>query len=772
MDINKKIIGLGIVGIFILSCLSGCTDQPGINSGTIIIPAVSGVASSNPKYAMASYYTAEEITIDAEIPEYTLPLTISGISNYNDVDAVLSLSSSQKDLLEANGFVVKDYGMQDDIIQAYKDMESFDVPIFVTSDTLLHLYHIQFDEILKAVEEREFFEDILDLSAELFEKSKSDYTSFTDDDLKEASRRNVGFFGVGLSLLQTPTEDYDGSENIREISFSIPEHINDNITEELIYIENHDGFHDSPLFFYKEDYSQYVPRGHYTQSEKLKRYFKAMMWYGRLSFLMKGGEPFCESSICDFLISEYNAKIQTVQASLMATALPVVEANGESLQELWNRIYMVTSFFVGTSDDLTPYEYLDCIERVFGSEFEATAFTDDEQLLALKRKLVELRSPEIYGGTGNVLISKEPVEEVTVEDLYEVLEKTKGMRLMGQRFIPDSYMFQQLVAPAVHPYIGYGEPFTMEITQAGPTRAFPRGLDVMAVLGSERAVEILEEEGDTEYDSYDDQLEKLQQNFSQLNISEWNKNLYFSWIYTLKSLIKQSDELTPTFMQTTAWNDKQLHTALSSWAELRHDTILYGKQSYTPRLETVNGGGHMENPVVGYVEPVPEFYSRILALTKMTRTGLTDLQVLNETETSRLDYLETTLERLLDISILELEGVELEDDDYEFIRNFGENLDSIVTGVKDKGKETTIIADVHTDANTEQVLEEGIGYVDLIVVAYKVPDGRILTGAGPVFSYYEFKQPLDNRLTDEAWKDILDTNEPDRPLWTASFLAE
>ncbi len=33
-----------------------------------------------------------------------------------------------------------------------------------------------------------------------------------------------------------------------------------------------------------EDYRQYNPRGHYTRSEDLKMYFKAMMWYGRLTF--------------------------------------------------------------------------------------------------------------------------------------------------------------------------------------------------------------------------------------------------------------------------------------------------------------------------------------------------------------------------------------------------------------------------------------------------------------------------------------------------------
>ena len=68
-----------------------------------------------------------------------------------------------------------------------------------------------------------------------------------------------------------------------------------------------------------------------------------------------------------------------------------------------------------------------------------------------------------------------------------------------------------------------------------------------------------------------------------------------------------------------------------------------------------------------------------------------------------------------------------------------------------------MVADVYTDINTGQVLEEGVGYMNLIMVVYKVPDGRLIIGAGPVFSYYEFKHP--HRLTDEGWKDLLREND-------------
>ncbi|MCW3129270.1 MAG: DUF3160 domain-containing protein [Methanophagales archaeon] len=46
-----------------------------------------------------------------------------------------------------------------------------------------------------------------------------------------------------------------------------------------------------------------------------------------------------------------------------------------------------------------------------------------------------------------------------------------------------------------------------------------------------------------------------------------------------------------------------------------------------------------------------------------------------------------------------------------------------------------------------------------------VPDGRIIVGAGPVFSYYEFKQPMDDRLTNEKWKEMLRTNPQEKSEW-------
>ena len=774
MKFNKKFIPLIIACILASTVIPGCIE-PGENggksgTGMIIIPAVIGSYSDNPKYAMASFYSSEELVVNSNVAQYTLPLILTGINNIDSITSYFSLSTEQEELLKTNGFVVVKHGYREnDTIQPYTDLKDDNIPIFVTSDTLLHLYHVQFDEILKGIEEREFFDNILNMSKALFDRSVEHYQAHTNSLLKEANRKNVAFFAIGLYLLQTATEDYDGSESIHEIDFTVPTYVQDEVDAEISLIEAHTGFSESPLFHYNEDYSQYVPRGHYTRSEKLRRYFKTLMWYGRIAFLMKGGEPYCQG--CEYLISEEESNKQTIQASLISTMLPNLEIDDQTAKDLWDRIYTVTSFFVGTADDLTPYEYLDCIQQVFGSEFNATELADDDKLFDLKVELAQLRNPEIYGGTGNVIINPATASK---EEFYELLNKTKGMRLMGQRFIPDSYMFQQLVYPNVGRYTGDGTPFTFGYTGAGtPARVFPRGLDVMSVLGSERAGEILELEGDTEYVNYSNQIAMLKESFSDqnINVSRWNRNLYWSWLYTLKSLIQEYNESYPTFMHQTAWLDKELQTALASWSQLRHDTILYAKQSYTA-FETAIPVPPEETK--GYVEPVPEFYSRLQALIKMTNDGLTDLNVLTQTEITRLESLENILSRLLEISTDILENKPLSDDDYDYIKDFGEYLEYTITGVDEEGQQTTIIADVHTDANSLQCLEEGVGYVDMMIVAYIPPgESNIVLGAGPVLSYYEFKQPMSSRLTDEEWKNILKNGEEEGwQDWISSFMAE
>src|SRR4030043_47929 len=625
--------------------ISGCTSQraPSPTIPPLTVPPAGEL--SNPKLVMASAYNPTAVSFPPESPTYSLPLDLTQVANSNQIQNEFNLNSGQEALLTGNGFVVIPWN-GDDVVKPYKTLKNMDVPIFVTADTLLHLYHIQFNEILKRIEEEEFYNQLIDMSLAMLQRAENDYQSFTQPMLKEAARRNVAYFAVALKLLQTPSN---------KIDFDIPSYVKKEVNEEIKNIEAHRGFSPSAIFNspdsrnpYEEDYSQYVPRGHYTRSDILKSYFNAMMWYGRMAFLLKGGD--------DALISEKDAEIATIQASLISAELPSVKVSDYTAKDIWDRIYSVTSFFVGTADDLTPYEYLSSIKKVFGQEFAPTQLADAAKMLELKAELAQMRNPEIYGGSGVCVI----YPPATKEKLYECLAKTKGMRFMGQRFVPDSYMFQNLVTPAVGMYVGTGNPFTMKMTQLGPARCFPRGLDVMAVLGSDRAYEILKREGDTEYQgkdtSYDQQLKQLKDQFAAFTEEDWHRNLYWAWLYALKPLLHEFGKGYPAFMQTEAWQDKELNTALASWAELRHDTILYDKQSYTPMLSSAPAP---PKPLLGYIEPVPEFHARMLDLTKMTRQGLSQLGALSQEEDNRLASLESVLDRSLRISINELKSREL-----------------------------------------------------------------------------------------------------------------
>ena len=703
---------------------------------------------------------------------YRLPLSMDEVENFESFSSQVPLSEEAIRRLERNGFVVMVDPFspsREELTPLYRILKNHDLPIFVTSDSLLHIYHIQFGETLREIEEEQFYDDLWNLTEEMLVRAEADREA-SSGLAKEAARRNVAFFSVALSLL-SPKEDqlcsgghqdcdpgsfegaypYFTSEELEAKSFEVPPAVREEVEAELALIIGQAGSARSPIFGYDEDYSQYRPRGHYTRSERLKNYFMAMIWYGRMSFLLKGCEAGC-------IVSDEEARIQTLAAAMIAEDL----LDDPGSQEIWDRIYRVTSFYVGYSDDLGPYQYREAIYALFGPAAEARDLSDEDFNL-LKAELASHSPPRIYGGTGSESPACTIGPPFNPEEADLCLAASAGFRLMGQRFVPDSYAFQKLVFPAVGGYTGEGEAFTL-----GPYgRSFPRGLDLMAILGSGRADEILVALEDSSYANYSARRAELGEEFYSISEEEWQRNLYWSWVFTLKPLLDKPEAGAPAFMQTTPWQDRSLTTALASWTELRHDTILYAKQSYTFRASGLPP--EEEVAKAGYVEPVPEVYRRLRDLSRMNRQGLEEEELIDETSRGRLLSLETTLARLEEISEAELAGRELTDDDLQFIRDFGERLDEALLGVDERSKKTTIVADVHTDPNTDMVLEEAVGYVRMMVVACDRPDGGVFLAAGPVYSYYEFQQPLSERLTDEGWREMLADDPPKDPEWTASF---
>ena len=715
--------------------IAGCAPAP--TPGPTATPAPPQPVAVRPGGFAA--YVPVEVNVVPAAPAYTPDL--DDIAN---PDLVARLGDAQRAALETNGFVVVPQG-HEQIYAIYQQAEEAGIPAFVTTDAVLHAFHILYDYALRLAEIEHFIADLEALNAAMLKAAEADYAA-TAGPVQEAAWQNLAFFAVATKLL-TPDAD-------------VPRAVRDVVKEELAHIEAHGGFAASPIFGYLEDYSQYVPRGHYTRNEDFERYFQAMMWYGRMAFHLVGRDD------------PEAARRETRGALLIVRALYNAQAGGEPALDIWERIYEPTAFFVGTADDLTVYDYAAVAQQIYGGlpDPAILALVNEAQLDEFIAVARQLRPPAIVGGF--------------VTDLEEPEVVTQGFRFMGQRFIPDSYMFQQLVYDEVKGYRGSGEPFTMSPSQVGPIRGFPRGLDVPAVLNSARALEILTAEGDTDYHGYDEQLAKLQDEFASLPEERWTENLYWNWLHTLRPLLRPESaeglEVKsagyPAFMQSSAWADKDLHTWLGSWTELRHDTILYAKQSYTIFAESAMPEPEPER-ARGYVEPQPEVYARLTALTAQMQAGLGGRGLLNDEMTWHLDRMEKLLLTLKTISEKELRGEALTEEEYDTIRFIGGTLENLTTFSEELEGEITseaderlaLIADVHTDTNTDLVLEEGVGDAFPIYVVVLV-EGRQVVTLGGVFSYYEFKWPIGDRLTDESWQAM--SPRPDRPAWTGSFIVE
>jgi len=386
---------------------------------------------------------------------------------------------------------------------------------------------------------------------------------------------------------------------------------------------------------------------------------------------------------------------------------------------------------------------MELMEAVYGEDYarlKPDDFDDDGKLVEFITAAEKLRDPAI---NPNIMFPGEGMEVV------------KGFRFMGQRFIPDSYMFQQLVFNKV----------------AG--RFFPKGLDVLAVLSNSRAYDILVKRyGEDRYAEYVEQLKKLKKEFESLADVAWAQNLYWNWLYVLMALLNPKGGGYPYFMQNPAWADKELATALGSWAELRHDTILYAKQSYG-----ITGMPPRTKYLKGYVEPNAELYARLAALAKFTQNGLKSRGLLLPVFSRKFSALEGLLLSLKEISEAELQNQLLTEEQYYTILGIGDTLEDITTfpteisrEIEGEGDtEMAVIADVHTDPNSGRVLEEGVGYPMNIYAVVPV-EGDLQIVQGGMFSYYEFTQPMNDRLTDEKWQVMLETNPSDLPIWFDSFV--
>jgi hypothetical protein len=356
-------------------------------------------------------------------------------------------------------------------------------------------------------------------------------------------------------------------------------------------------------------------------------------------------------------------------------------------------------------------------------------------------------------------------------DFLADLEEEIGWRFMGQRFTLDGYIFQNLVFDAVKP-VGTEQ------------RDLPTGLDILAVLGSEAALQAVEEQGATRFPNYLDQLAMLQDVAADQTEEQWLSRSYDAWLYAFLPVLQPKDETYPAYTQTPAWAYREMNTVLGSWTELKHDTILYSKMP-----DFFGGGGPpcTSSAAAGYVEPNPEAFYRMAYIAESIGLGLIERGLAEPVGEGGIPDSDTLsglaawmmllgehLNQLGEIADRELIGEGPTQDDYQVIHRClgvtecSANTTKFVSWSDDHIDPVPVIAAVA--GGKSGVLEAATGFVDRIYVAVPI-NGQILVAQGGVYSYYEFTQPRDARLTDEEWRNRLTGSQPpELASWSSKFI--
>jgi hypothetical protein len=515
----------------------------------------------------------------------------------------------------------------------------------------------------------------------------------------------------------------------------------DDVKEELSLIDKAEGFVDeTPIFKYKEDYSQFKPRGHYTKSEILKKYFKAMIWYGRLHF---------------YCVKNRNAKEDALALKLTPAALLLTKiANEDSeILGLWKSVFMPINYLIGESDDYTLAQYISLKDFVDYANLGQWLEKKENILKFIDTANKKLGSPKISGNTlrqsGELSADKD-------------VKPPQGFRLFGQRFTFDSFIHNLLSSPRVG-------------TDQAP-RNMVKGIDIMAVFGNKFADQLLSAEK-KEIARFDINYNASKNMFDKFDNNDFRSTFYNSYLRIIKETTNPDNLNKFYFTQSDAWDKKSLLTSLGTWAELRHDTILYVKQNAG---EKAGKGPEMTwvlDPVerpIGYVEPNLNALYWIQSTLEDSIDLLSSNGFMSEKYKEKFSNYKDMIDKLTSIAELEANDKPISKEQNEYIYSIPYLLSKIVLPststdyIEQKELKMALIADVHTDSVNNKALEVGVGVPYRIYVALNDGTGGKRIAEGYTFSYYEFAQPLDNRLNDDQWKEQVYSNsgvEDKRPKW-------
>ena len=668
------------------------------------------------------------------------PVTFANTLYADSIQHYYNLSEDEMKLLEEHSFMVTDRVRYDSFGNAFYMIFKRDLPVYLSSDAVLHALHMSYSSILKHLESNAIRPELAGMLKSMHAYQATLEQNYGDRADMEPSLKDVDLYlTVALKLLNEDVElYYPGNQ--------------EKLTEVLEAIESEDM---KSIYLFTDvirrniDFSQFTPRGHYTDSEQLTSYFKTMMWLGRVGFYLTTPNSRAYNMLSEVQKQQISRR-QSTGALLIHEAL-----QQENNRQVWEEIEQALQFFVGESDNVNPVQMGELKQAV--NIEDASATTDSLTYLAFRDTLAN----KPYAGQRilSQLLMHDPADP-------DMIQPPSTFRLFGQRFIIDSFITGQVVYDRIN-----------------SKRMLPEAADVFFALGNNHAAPLIED--DLNNHEYSDRLAALRYLVDSYESEFWYSSFFNSWLQAIRTLNPVEDPSgRPEFTQTQAWVDKTLTTQMASWAELRHDNLLYGKQSYT--------GGVVCSYPYSYVEPNPDFFEAISRLASNARSGIANLDLMDDNYLQSLaNYFEDVEEisnQLATIAQKQLDRQPLSQSEQEFLKSMlfevhvcGRQLDGWYVDLYYKGEtdaleKDMVVADIHTSPTDQTgnmvgwVKHIGTGPLNLAIISAEHPSGQKISFVGPVMSYYEHVSTNFNRLTDEEWQTAYSAEPSMRPAFTESYL--
>jgi hypothetical protein len=667
-------------------------------------------------------------------------------SVYSDsIDFHYKLTNNEKGLINKHGFVVTERLSYESFGKAFLDIYHNDLPVFISSDAILHAIHMSYDKILIDVERTILIPKLGQLLISMHSKMGIlDQRYASNSNLKQMLKDVDVYLTIPRKLLGQSVIPYY-TDNTNEVN---------NIMN-LISTEN---AVDYPLFAViprSIDFSQFKVRGHYTNKNypELSKYFQSMMWLGRIELYLSAPNALYPPTPQDVQRQTIDASL-ILELGLEANVLPL-------LQEMDD----IIKFLVGESDNVTLPNIQELISSI---KISSSADLLDTLILKRFQDTFKTKSYAFQRILSQILYS-DPMSPDSIVPASSFL-------LLGQRFIIDSYVTGQVV----YDRIQYkGEKIL---------RMLPSTLDILFALGNNASAQLLQSELDKYH--YSSNLSALRYLIDSYEPEFWSVSLYNLWLNSMRALNPPNDRNNlPSFMQTAAWWQEKMNSQLASWSQLRHDNLLYAKQSYS--------AGVICSYPYSYVEPIPAFYKTVKIFAQIAKSKFQDMPFpTNSWEKSNIinyfNNLVNIADTLLSISQKEINGELISVQEKAFLKKMlfegemcGDNYNGWYTdlfymdqnGIDGLLLKNYIVADVHTAPTDEWgepvgwILHGGTGKINMCIVIAKNPEGQTIAFIGPVMSYHEYVSTNFLRLSDEEW-DSTYLYKSLRPSFTNLYLAD